>query len=106
MCWLSARAIGAGRPGLATRAGTFGFDGVGVVAFDVVVAPVPVEAGVLDEGAEIVLALSPALVTTNVMARINAPRAAMMAGRGSSIRGALGTVQVERSGKAYCVFGT
>jgi hypothetical protein len=90
-------------------AGGCGFAGVDVVGVGVVLVvlvDVAVDAGVLDEGAEIVLALSPALVTTNVMARINAPRAAMMAGRGSSIRGALGTVQVERSGKAYCVFGT
>src|SRR3981189_127276 len=63
---------------------------VGVVG--VVVAP-----GVLDEeGTGIAPPVSPALVTTNVTARINAPRAAMIAGRGSSIRGALGTVGIER----------
>jgi hypothetical protein len=86
-----------------------GFAGVGVVAVCVAVVDVvevPVDAGAFDEGAETVLALSPALVTTNVMARISTPRAAMIAGRGSSIRGALGTVEVVRSGKPYCVFGT
>jgi hypothetical protein len=86
-----------------------GFAGVVVVAVGVVLVAaveVSVDAGALDGGAETPLALSPALVTRNVTARTNAPRAAMMAGRGSSIRGALGTVEVERSGKAYCVFGT
>jgi hypothetical protein len=86
-----------------------GFAGVAVVAVcvaGVADVEVPLDAGAFDEGAETVFALSPALVTTNVMARMSTPRAAMMAGRGSSIRGALGTVQVERSGKAYCVFGT
>ena len=71
-----------------------------------VVVPVfvPVFAGVVvvaaapdDEGAETEPALSPALVMKNVAARTNTPRAAMMAGRGSSIRGALGTVWVEDS---------
>jgi hypothetical protein len=51
------------------------------------------------EGTETLPPVSPAFVTANVAARINAPRAAMMAGRGSSIRGALGTVRVEHS---YC----
>jgi hypothetical protein len=83
-----------------------GFAGAAVVAVGVVLVPVSVDAGAFDDGAETVLALSPAFVTTNVTARISAPRAAMMAGRGSSIRGALGTVQVERSVVAYCVFGT
>jgi hypothetical protein len=74
--------------------GLAGVDVVAVGVFVVADVEVEVDAGVVDEGAETVLALSPALVTTNVMARINAPRAAMMAGRGSSIRGALGTVEV------------
>jgi hypothetical protein len=80
-----------------------GFAGLATVVVGVVV--VLVAAGLLDEGAEIAPPGSPALVTRNVTARINAPRAAMIAGRGSSIRGALGTVGIERS-FAYCVFGT
>jgi hypothetical protein len=42
-------------------------------------------------------------VATKVAARISAPRAAMIAGRGSSIRGALGTVY-SYAAVAYCVF--
>jgi hypothetical protein len=48
---------------------------------------------------------SPGLVTRNVIARTRTPNAAMIAGRGRSIREAVGTVWVERS-FANCVFGT
>ena len=49
--------------------------------------------------------LSPGFVTRNVTARTRTPNAAMIAGRGRSIRVAVGTIWVERS-LAYCVFGT
>lgn len=48
---------------------------------------------------------SPAFVTKNVMAKTRTPKAATIAGRGRSIRVAVGTVWVERS-FANCVFGT
>jgi hypothetical protein len=54
-----------------------------------VVVPVPVAVVLVDaevEGAAALSALSPAFVTRNVIARTRMPKAAMIAGRGRSIR--------------------
>jgi len=88
--------------------GCFGLAGVVVldVAVDVVVPVVPACVVVAAAGAGVdTLALSPAFVTRKVTARTRTPKAAMIAGRGRSIRVAVGTVWVERS-FANCVFGT
>ena len=73
------------------------------VVVSVPVAVVLVEAEVA--GAATVPPSSPAFVTRKVAARIRTPTRATIAGRGRSIRVAVGTVWVERS-FAYCVFGT
>src|SRR5215216_1767553 len=98
-----ARATSDGRPGDAVTLGCSG------AAFFVVVVLVPVlvelpdgvvvvdvSAAGLFPGAEL-LPLSLPFVTTNVATRSRAPSAAMIAGRGSSIRGELGTSRVVRS---------
>src|SRR4051794_32170578 len=69
-------------------AGFLGFAVVVVVGWVVVAVFVDVLAGAGEEVLVVVLLW----VTTKATARISAPRAAMIAGRGSSIRGALGTV--------------
>jgi hypothetical protein len=77
-----------------------------VLVVDVVSVPVAVvlvEADVL--GAATLPESSPAFVTRNVAAMTRMPSNATIAGRGRSIRVAVGTVWVERS-FAYCVFGT
>jgi hypothetical protein len=79
-----------------------------VVPVVVVVVSVPgavvlVEADVV--GAATLPESSPAFVTRNVAAITSTPSNATIAGRGRSIRVAVGTVWVERS-FAYCVFGT
>jgi hypothetical protein len=105
-----ARATSLGRPAPAVTAGCFGvavFAGVDVVPVLVVVlVPVAVVlvAGVFAGTATLPVS-SPALVTRNVMAKTRTPNAATIAGRGRSIRVAVGTVWVERS-FANCVFGT
>jgi hypothetical protein len=88
---------------------------VGVVVVPLVLVPVVVPVSVPDvvvwAGVDVAGAAalppvsSPALVTKNVIARTRTPNAAMIAGRGSSIREAVGTVWVKRS-FANCVFGT
>ena len=79
-----------------------GFE-AGVVAVGVVDVVAVVAAD--DDGAdEDVVPVLP-LVTTKVTTRMSAPRAAMIAGRGSSIRGVFGTVRSTQL-SLYCVFGT
>ena len=62
-----------------------------VDVLDVDVVAVVVELALDEDGAGVLVPASLPLVTTNVTARIRAPMAAMIAGRGSSIRGAFGT---------------
>jgi hypothetical protein len=87
--------------------GLAGFAVVVVVAV-VEVAPVvvfeavSVTAGGVDVETEL---LSPPFVSSTVTAITATASSAMIAGRGVSIRVAVGTVWVERS-LAYCVFGT
>jgi hypothetical protein len=75
-----------------------GLAGFAAVVVVVVAEGVVVVALVLEDGDETETppVSFPALVTANVTARINTPKAAMIAGRGSSIRGALDTVGIER----------
>jgi hypothetical protein len=78
---------------------------VSVPVVAVVSVPVAVVLVTVGVGTETLPALSPALVTRNVTAKTRTPKAATSAGRGRSIREAVGTVWVERS-FANCVFGT
>ena len=75
---------------------------------ELVVVPVGVAVVLVVAGAAGVVTLaplSPALVTKKVTARIRTPIAAKIAGRGRSIRVAVGTIRSNAAG-SYCVFGT
>jgi hypothetical protein len=76
-----------------------------VLVVALVPVPVAVVVATLGVGPPTLPASSPALVTKNVIAKTRMPKAATSAGRGRSIREAVGTVRVERS-FANCVFGT
>jgi hypothetical protein len=96
-------------PAPGTTPGCLGFAGFAAVAVVAVLLLLfaAVELGVLAAGADAPTSpvLSPGFVTRNVIARRATPSNAMIAGRGSSIREAVGKVGgVKRS--RYCVFGT
>jgi len=98
-----ARATDEGRPGPGCSAGTAGFGGffVVVVVVGVVVVDVVVELLLVEDDEDVPVPVVLPWVTTNVTARMSAPRAAMIAGRGSSMRGALGTVRSSRGLNAF-----
>jgi len=90
--------------------GCAGFAGFAVVVVVPVVVVLVVPVAVVVVAAEVELdetlpLLSPGFVSRKVTARTSTPKPARIAGRGRSIRVAVGTVWVERS-LAYCVFGT